>query len=196
MTSPFECHHDPHVSSLVARNNSKKFQQHQEESRSIFLKTNKAKRLQVGDIVFKKLKPKVITKEVSFFYPRWSQESYQITKIHKEQFPYVYTLSNHPTERKFYAHELQKTYGTYSTENEQPKITITKILRQPITTLLRSGSEIPTGTALYFDISKDGIEKKNIPLHDLQFYKKTFGKKSLQLAPGLNHTSETLELTS
>ena len=152
--------------------------------------------MKVGDIVFKKLKPRLIKKEISIFYPRWTEETYTITEIHDEQFPYLYSLSNHPTQRKFYAHELQKTYGFLETNNEeQPKITITRINHQPTRTKLHSGAEIDTGTEIYFDIIKDGIEKKNIPLHDLQFYKKIFGKKSIKLANNIQPTKETTELT-
>ena len=98
--SPFQCQFVPHVAALVARNNLKQYKLHQRKSKDIFLKTTESQKLRLNDLVLKALKKRVITKEVSVFFPRWSLTSYRITKVYQDRFPRMFSLSQHPQNKK------------------------------------------------------------------------------------------------
>ena len=93
---PIQVFHDSHISCQVTRLSSTRYRQHQIESKSLFAKLKNSEKLEIGDKVLLTLPKKVIRKESSVFYPRFSEAAYLIEEVDKERFPYLYKLKDFP----------------------------------------------------------------------------------------------------
>ena len=93
---PVEVYHDQHIASKVTRLSSVRYKKHQEKSKNIFNQLKESEKLKVGDRVLLALPKKVIRKESSVFYPRFSEEIFIIESIEKTRFPFVYQLKDFP----------------------------------------------------------------------------------------------------
>ena len=102
LSSPIQVFHDPHKSSIIARENMKGFRLHQDESKNLFSKLKDHQKLEVGMTVLLKLKPKAFRKEQNAFQPKWTKEQHVIESIDKTIYPPLYKLRDFPITNRRY----------------------------------------------------------------------------------------------
>ena len=170
--------HDEHVGSLIARENTKTFEEHQFRSKTIFHKQKTAEKISVGDKVLLKLKPKAFRKEGSTFYPRYAESVYTVIAIDKSAFPPLYKLEHFPGKRRFYAFELRKVKNFVPPLKDQKTIFVKDVVffHEPI---LRSGITLANRRHVLYQIKKDNKDETVTP-SELKFLKKLWGNDSLQ----------------
>ena len=96
---PIKVFYDSHTACMIARKNSKAYEQHQTKSKSIYATLKEHQKFKIGDFVLLKLKPKAFRKESSVFYPRWSSQKYKIKDIHYDHHPILYSLEYFPSKK-------------------------------------------------------------------------------------------------
>lgn len=172
---------------MIARKNSKAYEQHQTKSKSIYATLKEHQKFKIGDFVLLKLKPKAFRKESSVFYPRWSSQKYKIKDIHYDHHPILYSLEYFPS-KKFYGWELQKTSEHYLTPSNPEWIQVKdiEVTSRPV---LRSGRSLPNSQDIAYIIEKSGQEQR-VSSYDLEFFKKILGPNCLQYSDAILNDKE------
>ena len=173
--TPARAHFDSHIAAKIAQLNSLTFQQHQFQAMTLFSKTPKSARLEIGDKVRLRLKDSIFRKESPIANPRWSDTIHSITDIDTKTFPYLISVTN--TKKKFYAFQLQKLSTAYPLDKDTPKILVQsfRIANEPY---LRSQKSFDHKDKVMYTILKHG-KVEEVPTSDLLSYKKQFGDSIL-----------------
>ena len=142
---------------------------------TLFSKTPKSARLEIGDKVRLRLKDSIFRKESPIANPRWSDTIHSITDIDTKTFPYLISVTN--TKKKFYAFQLQKLSTAYPLDKDTPKILVQsfRIANEPY---LRSQKSFDHKDKVMYTILKHG-KVEEVPTSDLLSYKKQFGDSIL-----------------
>ena len=186
---PIKVFYDSHTACIVARNNSKAYQQHQTKSKSIYANLKEHQKFKVGDFVLLKLKQKAFRKESSTFYPRWTTKKYTIKDIHYDAHPLLYSLTDFPKKRRFYGWELQKVAEDFLQPSDPRRIIVKDIVSSSNVPVLRSGRSLANRHEIVYIIEKSGQEQR-VSSYDLNFFKKVLGSDCLQYSDIIQNDPE------
>ena len=180
--TPYQAHFDSHVASHLARAQSTN-QRARQARIAEFERQRPAKdRIQIGDRVLLRTKPKTFQKLSSVFNPYFTDRVYTVRSIDKRYLPWLYRLNETADgKRKFYAFELQKLDRDYQSAQDgdvnRSAIRIKDVMLEG-DTRLRSGRTIRgRGTPIYV-IERDG-QMDRIPESTLRILKSSLGADSL-----------------
>ena len=175
--SPFEVHHNPHISSKIARLTSGKIKERWRAASHPSIFQNK---LSIGDKVLLKNKRETFKKQSAIFYPNFKEKVYEIDGIDRKTIPFLYSLKDQPR-RKYYHFEVQKLGHSWTsnpkTFSNQAKVIVKNVeVIHPST--LRSGKALKNKGDIVYTIERNG-ESDRVPPRTLKIFKKMYGANSI-----------------
>ena len=190
--TPYQVHHDSHISSTIARFNSGKEVDRQQAISKFH--SGPSKRFTIGERVrLKKMRPSFY-KTSAVFYPNFSEEIYTIQSINKRVLPWLYSLAEISNKKKrYYGFELLKIdslYDSIPNEHEKDKIFVKNFELRGESTL-RSGRLLPNKKKLFYHIVRNNKEDI-VPAETLKVYPRIFGKNILVFSDVFDRLGNTI----
>ena len=189
---PILCHYDSHIAAWVAKKNIESFQNQQKQIKNIF---KPGTDLAVGNKVLLRKRKSTFHRDNVIFNAQFHDTPRKILEINDKVLPHTYKIESFPS-RYFYRWELKKITSAYGFFEKQTPDPVSKIqvldfyYENPPT--LRNNKSLNNRRVLHYKISRDN-KIETISEDNLRFFKRIFGKDSLEFAP-LFHTEENKNL--
>ena len=189
---PIICHFDSHTAAKVAKKNIQAFETQQKQIKNIF---KPGTDLSVGDKVLLRKRKSTFHRDNVVFNSQFHETPFKVLEINNKILPHTFKIESHPS-RYFYRWELKKITSAYGFFEQRTSDPLTRIqvldfyYENPPT--LRNKRTLNNRRILHYKIRRDN-KIETISEDNLRFFKRIFGKNSLEFAP-LFHTQENRHL--
>ena len=194
--SPYEAHFNSLESCRLARRNLRLHSDRQTKLKSLY-STKPNNIFRKGDRVLIRTKKHSFHKYSPIAYPTFSDTAYTIDKVHKEVYPFVYSLAESSNKkRRYYGFELLRLDPTYDEIKERnnalgkDKIFVEDVrLEEP--SKLRSGRAIAGKEKAIYQVWQNG-NKDTVGAKSLELWKTVLGEDILVYGPAFSKEEKAI----